>query len=150
MYNLTYLSSDDLERLIEIDNELPNTRGTPEHDELLKERASIESLRKPMFECNMDECLDLRDQIFKKMERLHKIGKTSMAQQFQIMYQQVQGRIMELTLQAGIEEKQRLVKLKQEQKERRRKRFKKDEQSKPKVRARSGISRWTTGITKSS
>jgi hypothetical protein len=148
MYNLTYLSTDDLERLIEIDDELPSTRGTPEHDVLLQERASIESRRKPMIECNMDECLELRDQIFKKLQRLSSIGKTGIAQQFKVMYDQVSGRIMELTVQTGVEEKKKMEQLKKDQKEKRRRRFRKDEDSKPKVKLRSGLSRWTTGITK--
>ena len=146
MYNLTFLSTDDLERLVEIDDELPSTRGTPLHDELLKERAEIESRRKPMHECDMDECLELRNQIFGKLQRLNSVGKTGFAQQFKVMYDQVNGRIMELTIQAGVEEKKKMEQIRKDQKERRRKRFRKDGESKPKARARSGLSRWTTGI----
>lgn len=55
-------------------------------------------VRKPLHECSMEECYELRTTIFDKYQKLMSIGKSANAMQFLKMMQQVDERVMNLQL----------------------------------------------------
>jgi len=71
---MVYLTEDDRKRLLELRDMIPTSEN---RDAINKEISEIESRRKPMSECNLNELYDLRNQYTERMMKLMNIGSTT-------------------------------------------------------------------------
>lgn len=118
-----------------------------EQQEIRKEIEELEATRKPLSECNLDECAELRTVIWDKFDRLNRTGKYNIAQQFKFMLAAIERHESLLYRQNAIEEAQRVA-LEREGKIKQQllaEKTKKKNADKP-TSKKSVTSRWTTGI----
>lgn len=144
MYNIIYSSEADRNRLQVLQELLPLAQTEYEQSKILQEIEEIKGRQKPLHECTLEECTELRTTIYSKFEKLTRIGKTGHAIGFKRMMGEIERRMatiqMEMTKEE-LERKKTKVETKPEQQG-------KDETSKRKSPARTGSSRWTTGVGK--
>ena len=149
--NISYLSDEDRERLVILTDQLRSAATAEELKKIREEIAEIEGRRKPLHECDMNECTELRTTIWNKFDRLNKTGKYSIAHQFKLMLTHIERRQMMLHREMALKEAERLKekeleKTKQLSQAKAKKGKKKDDTSNGETGARNFSSRWTTGI----
>ena len=120
---------------------------TEEQQVIREEIATLEATRKPLGQCNVDECAELRTAIWEKFDRLNRTGKYNIAHQFKLMLATVERHQNLLHRQHAMEEAQRMAieredKIKQIMLAEKTKKNKTEESPSQK----SIVSRWTTGI----
>lgn len=144
MYNITYLSKEDRERHDAIREWLPYA-DSKERPELLEELAKIESRRKPLKECGIEECTELRTFIYEKFDRLNRAGKYGVALPFKQMLLAIDQRVHMLHMQMT---KEAIEKQKAEKEGKLKERLKgsKHEESGDRPKASKGRSRWTVNL----
>jgi hypothetical protein len=147
MFFVTYLNDADRFRLAEVQEILPLTMMPDERKKLLAEQQAIEARRKPLHECNMEECIELRQQIYHKYEKIVQTGKHGIEIQFKRMIAVVEQRIQILTIEAGSVEMDKKKKLRKEQIARAKER--KEQAESGAIKTRTGFSRWTMSTPKS-
>lgn len=145
MNNISYISEVDRKRLVVLNDNLRSCETVEEQRVIREEIAELEATRKPLGECDVDECAELRTVIWDKFDRLNRTGKYNIAQQFKFMLAAIERHQNLLHRQHAAEAVQQqalALKSKAEQaalvKE-----TKKKNADKP---AQSITSRWTTGI----
>lgn len=111
MYFVTYISREDRKTLSSLDKKISDSVDPDEKNNLFKERMAIEAKRKPLHECNIEECSDLKSQILEKYQLLASIGKRTQMQQLRAIVGMIQERMYFLTLDMKKEEvdKQKLL-----------------------------------------
>lgn len=67
------------------------------------------AVKKPLHECTVEECYELKTTIFDKYQKLMSIGKSANAMQFLRMMQQVDERIMNLQIELAKQEAEKLT-----------------------------------------
>jgi len=90
MHNITYISEVDRARLVVLNEELRMCETTEEQKEVRDEIEILEAKRKPLSECDMNECTELRTVIWEKFDRLNRVGKYNIAQGFKVMLRQIE------------------------------------------------------------
>jgi len=147
MYFVTYLNDVDRFRLAEVQEILPRTMMPDDRKKLLAEQQAIEDRRKPLHECGMEECIELRQQIYHKYETIAKTGKHGIEIQFKRMIAVVEQRIQLLTIEAGKVDLDRKKNLRKEQIARAKER--KEQKESGVIKTRTGFNRWTMSTPKS-
>ena len=71
---IIYLTEDDRKRLLELRDMIPTSEN---RDAINKEISEIESRKKPMSECNLNELYDLRNQYMDRWTKLVNIGSSA-------------------------------------------------------------------------
>lgn len=150
MYSFTYISKEDRERLEALKEALPEFEDSRVRERVIEEIAEIEAKRKPIHECNIEECTELKVLIVEKSQKLSGIGKRGAAMQFKNMILILDERIRSLYLETNRNELERLQELKNNKLEElaqpRDKRKRDHRRPKTTVKHKRGSSRWTTGI----
>lgn len=121
-----------------------------EQQEVREEIATIESKRKPLNECDMNECTELRTAIWNKFDKLNRTGRYSVAQQFKGMMRQIEIR-QGLILRQLAEDEAKRKQIEAEAKARKlaeasADRDNSETEGDDQTQAQSVSSRWTTGI----
>ena len=119
-----------------------------EQQAIREEIATLEANRKPLGECNVDECAELRTAIWDKFDRLNRTGKYNIAHQFKLMLATIERHQGLLHRQQAMEEAARII-VEREDKIKQMilaEKTKKENEEKEKTAPKSIISRWTTGI----
>jgi len=149
-YSFTHISNEDRKRLEALQISLPKFEDSRVRARVLEEIAEIEAKRKPIHECNIEECAELKVLITGKMQKLAGIGKRGAAAQFKNMIRILDERMKAIYLETNREELERLQELKEKKIEElsqpRDKRKRDHRRPKTKVKNKSGGSRWTTDI----
>jgi len=104
MYEIIYLNTEDRVKLEQAQTKLMRASSDEERSLLHAEIADIESRKKNLRDCNHEECLALKVQLFDKLQKFNKIGRASQARQFNVMLQTVDFRIRMLALEVKKEE----------------------------------------------
>jgi len=150
MYSFTYISNEDRKRLEMLQKALPSFTDGRVQARAVEEIAEIEATRKPVHECTIEECSELKILITEKMQRLAGIGKRGAAAQFKNMIRILDERLKALYLEAHKKELERLQehedKKLAELAQPRDKRERRHKRPKTTVKNKPGGSRWTTGI----
>lgn len=149
MLDITYISELDRRRLVVLNEGLRMCETVEEQQQLREEIAAIEKTRKPLGECTMEECTELRTAIWDKFDRLNRTGKYNIAQNFKLMLRQIESQQMRIHQQVAQEA---AIRVSAEQKVR----AKELAEAAAKKKANAGketssgaksiVSRWTTGI----
>ena len=142
MIEVIYHSDKDRARLLEIQETNPTTMEEAAAHEA--EKAEIHSRSKPLHECDIKECTELRTSVWERFSKLNNAGKYSMAQHFKQMLILIERKQQELFRQMALEEAAK--KAEKGKKKEPTKEQKDEARSKAKARPQSGGSRWTTGI----
>jgi len=112
---------------------------------------ALEAKRKPLSECDINECTELRTEVWNKFDRLNQSGHFNHAKQFKIMLRQIEIR-QQLILKQSAEEEAKRKQLEGAEKEKlladaADKRKDKDEtEGDDKPKTQSVSSRWTVGV----
>lgn len=153
MFNITYLSDDDRARLIDLQEAVRGSITLDEQQDYNQEIRDIESKRKPLQACTIEECSELRSTIWNKFEMLNRTGKNGLAIQFKQMLVLIELRIQAIHLEIAREEREKALQKAEAAKKKRLGRRgsdsdieTKDEKGKSNTRSTTGSSRWTTGI----
>jgi len=151
MHNVTYLSDDDRDRLLELQEMVRGAVTLDEQQDIHQEIRDIESKRKSLHECTMEECSELRATIWNKFEMLNRTGKYGIAINFKQMITLIELRMQAITLEIAREEREKIQQKLEAAKNKRRHRQDPDtepenERRKPSARSTTGSSKWTTGI----
>ena len=148
MLNITYISNEDRDRLVQLNEELRAADTIEKQANIREEIASIEARRKPLHECDTNECTELRTVIWAKFDRLNRTGKYGHALQFKRMLEAIEIRQMVIHREMALAEQERRNNKKTEDKSKSEKVKKaKDERvSAGKAKSGTATSRWTTGI----
>ncbi len=147
MHNITYISDLDRKRLIVLNDAARECETSEELQGIREEIATIEATRKPLGQCNLEECTELRTAIWDKFDRLNRTGKYSVAQQFKVMLRQIEIHQSYVIRQAAMEEIQRkLDEKKRPVSKTSDKQKAKSETSDDTTKPQSVSSRWTTGL----
>ena len=151
MFNVTYLSDIDRDRLLDLQEMARGAITLDEQQDINQEIRDIESKRKPLHECTLEECTELRTTIWGKFDMLNRTGKYNVAVQFKQMLTIIEMRIRTIHLEIAKEEREKIQKKAEAAMNKRR--GQKDsnlettnEEDKPAVRSTTNSSRWTTGI----
>ena len=149
MHNITYISDADRDRLVILTDQLRSVTTAEEQQALREEIAEIEAKRKPLHECTLEECTELRTTIFRKFDRLNRTGHYSHAQSFKIMLAHIERRQQVIHREMAMAEAKRVAEKKNgDEPPKREKKRKKDsnDKSTSSSGSRGFSSRWTTGI----
>lgn len=93
MFGVTHLSADDRKRLVEIRDKLSSALSPKERQELTAETQEIESRRKPLNQCTLEECEQTKADLYNHYFKLMGIGRTDIAEQYRRLMVQVDSRI---------------------------------------------------------
>jgi len=149
-YSFTHISNEDRKRLEALQKALPRFEDSRVRARVTEEIAEIEAKRKPIHECNIEECAELKVVITEKMQRLAGIGKRGAAEQFKNMIRILDERIKAIYLETNRKELERLQELEdnklEELSQPRDKRKRDHKRPKTTVKNKPGNSRWTTDI----
>lgn len=118
-----------------------------EQQKIRTEIAELEATRKPLGECTVDECAELRTAVWEKFDRLNRTGKYNVAHQFKLMLMTIERHQNTLHRQHAAEEVQRAIK-EREEKLKQMALAETTKKNKPEESPsqKSIVSRWTTGI----
>jgi len=86
---IIYLTEDDRKRLLELREAIPDT--DERRSAIHREMTEIESRKKPMSECNLNELYDLRNQYMERLMKLRNIG--SATKMYEVAVQSINQRI---------------------------------------------------------
>jgi len=145
MHNITYISEVDRKRLVVLNEGLRMCETIEEQQEIREEIATLEATRKPLSECNVDECTELRTAVWDKFDRLNRTGKYNIAQQFKFMLAAIERHQNLLHRQNAMEEVKKAT-LAMENKAKQTALVEKTKKNNADKPAQSISSRWTTGI----
>ena len=151
MYNITYISEADRKRLIMLQDQLRMCETVEEQQEKREEIEAIEAKRKPLSECDVTECTELRTAVWDKFDKLNRSGRYNHAQNFKMMLQQIERHQRQLYSQFAEDEAKR-KRTEQEAKANqlvdaaKRKEANGEQEGDDNSKAQSVSSRWTTGI----
>ena len=112
---------------------------------------AIEAKRKPLSECDVNECTELRTEVWEKFDRLNRAGRFNHAQQFKIMLKQIETQ-QSLILRKAAEEDAKRRQIAGDEKARLiaeaadKRKDKSEAESDDKPKTQSVSSRWTSGI----
>ena len=149
MFEITYLGTEDRARLQAIQEAMRDAKSAEERMKFYQESEEIQKRAKPLKDCNVEECVELRTQIFEKFDKLQRIGRYGHAINFKRMLVAIEQRQAMLHREETMKEAERLKKKMEKKKESLTERIKateEDEKSVPKVRPSTRRSRWTTGV----
>jgi hypothetical protein len=151
MFNVTYLSDDDRARLLELQEEARGAATLDEQQDINQEVRDIESKRKSLHACTLEECSELRTSVWGKFDMLNRTGKNGIAIQFKHMLILIELRMQAIHLEMAREEREKALQKTEAAKKKRHARQDSDtettnEKSKSGTRPTTGSSRWTTGI----
>jgi hypothetical protein len=148
MHNITYISEVDRRRLVFLNEAVRMCETVEAQQEIRTEIAELEATRKPLGECDVDECAELRTAIWEKFDRLNRTGKYSIAHQFKLMLATIERHQATLHRQRAMEEAQRTLAEREEKIKQIMlvEKAKKENAEKEKTAPKSIVSRWTTGI----
>ena len=150
MHNITHISEIDRKRLIILNEAVRECETSEELQKVREEITTIESTRKPLGECDLQECTELRTAIWDKFDKLNRAGKYSIAQQFKVMLRQIEIHQSYVIRQAAMEDAQRKLDDKNDKDRLITKVTEKlkanHEASEDTSKPQSVSSRWTTGI----
>ncbi len=151
MFGLTYLPTKDLERQLELQEELMSCRDFKRVDKIREEIRELEEKRKPIIECNIEETTELKEILYKKLEMVVKVGKRTQAEQFTKMINMLDQRILVLNMELREEAKKKAEEV-QKRKAARKEEVEAVEDGAEKgtspIKPRTGSSRWTSGFGK--
>ena len=99
MDSLTYLPSKDREELIFLQEERQKCIDPALLNRIDKKIREISLKIKPLHECNLEECSDLKSQLNRKLERAKLFNKGSLTRSFMRMIQTVSARSNAIMLQ---------------------------------------------------
>jgi hypothetical protein len=143
MQGLTYISAEDRKRLDEILTKINSSRLDPaDMEKLQEERRQLESGRKPLSECNVEEAQELKASIFEKYHMLQGIGKTSVARQFLVYMQQIELHMQRLMLEESRKTEEEKLRSKQDQEAKKRRAG-----SKGNISQSRGSSSWSVDLS---
>ena len=108
MKPITYLPEELRLELQSVQYELDNCYNFERIAELQKRLGDINSQRKPLHECNIEECQELKKVVYDKYTKLLKTTKLRDATQFRMMLEQIDTRMIVINMQ--IQQKQSEVK----------------------------------------
>ena len=149
-YSFTHISNEDRKRLEALQISLHKFEDSRVRARVLEEIVEIEAKRKPIHECNIEECAELKVLITEKMQKLAGIGKRGAAVQFKNMIRILDERMKAIYLETNRKELERLQELKEKKIEElsqpRDKRKRDHKRPKTKIKNKSGGSRWTIDI----
>ena len=147
MHDITYISEVDRKRLVLLNEAYRMCETVEEQQAIRTEIAELEATRKPLGQCNVDECAELRTAIWDKFDRLNRTGKYNIAHQFKLMLATIERHQNALHRQHAAEEIQRAISEREEKIKQQMlaDKTKKDRAEEPEGK-KSIISRWTTGI----
>lgn len=146
MYNIVYLSNQDRARLLELKNDLlPAATTTKQREKILEEIAEIDGRSKPLHQCTIEECTELKTFVFEKFQKVNSTGRYGQATMFKNMIQAIESRLRTIYIEMSRQEAEKEKQSKEETPDAPPKRSKR-ETSSNKTTARTGSSRWTTGI----
>ncbi len=153
MYNVTYLSDVDRDRLLDLQEMVRGVVTLDEQQDIHQEIRDIESKRKPLYACTLEECSELRTTIWTKFDKLNRTGKYGIAINFKHMLVLIEQRIRVIHLEIAREEREKVQQKLEAAKNKRLGRKDPDsdtetkhEKGKSSSRSTTGSSRWTTGI----
>lgn len=148
MHNITYISEIDRKRLVLLNEGLRMCETAEEQQVIREEIATLEATRKPLGQCNVDECAELRTAIWEKFDRLNRTGKYSIAHQFKLMLTSIERHQAQLHRQHAMEDAARVLADREERIKQMIlvEKTKKENAEKEKTAPKSIVSRWTTGI----
>lgn len=124
---------------MELQENLAIAKTREEQIRIHGEIEEIKNRQKPLHECNIEECMELKTAVYEKFDQLQKIGKTSYAINFKRMIIEIEKRMNTVYRQMSNDaiEKKKLSNEKE---------TKSDNVEKRKPVKKSGASRWTTGV----
>lgn len=146
MFNIIYSTDEDRQRLQYLQNVLPWIKDKKEYDDTLKEIDEIRSRQKPLHECNLQECIELKTAVHSKFERLQKTGKFGHAINFKNMMIQIENRMATIHLETGMKEAERRRLAKESVISEDKSKNSSEKSDTEKSSSNKGSSRWTTGI----
>ncbi len=153
MFSVTYISDDDRDRLLELNEMVRGAVTLDEQQDINQEIRDLESKRKPLHECTLEECTELRTTIWNKFDKLNRAGKYGIAVNFKQMLTLIELRIRAIHLEIAREEREKIEQKIEAAKNKRLGRQDpnsdaetKNERSKSGTKPTTGSSKWTTGI----
>ena len=114
MFPVQYISIENqrqLDKLRALQEKTKDVEQLSKIDERIQE---IEKTRKPLMECSVEECIELKSIIYDKFQKMSGIGKTGLAMQFSNMILSIENRVNTLVL----DEVTKAAEAKKEQEER--------------------------------
>ena len=145
MLNLVYISDEDRERLVQLNEAVRSCTTVEEVQKVRQEILELEAKKKPLHECTLEECSELRTFVWGKFDKLNRAGKYHLAQQFKMALMQIETRQRLIHREMAIQEAQRKSQPKPP-KEKKDIRKERDAASTSKTRPQQSSSRWTTGV----
>jgi hypothetical protein len=149
MHDITYMSDANRQRLIDLNEEL-RTCATIEEQQLVREEIiELESKRKSLGSCTLNECTELRTFVYDKFEKLNRAGKLHLAQQMMMMLRQIETRQMLIYREMSVAEQERRLNQTGKNGSESISDIKKARNGKSggsKTKSSTTTSRWTTGI----
>jgi len=146
MYNITYVSDIDRKRLVVLNDALRMVSTTEEQQEIREEISEIETRRKPLHDCTLLECSELRAAIWDKFDKLNRTGKYGMARNFKLMLQQIEIRQSLIHREMALEEEKRRLEVAQGKAKQVADIKQKLDDRREESNETMSSSRWTTGI----
>jgi hypothetical protein len=149
MHEVSYISDKDRARLVELNEAVRSCVTTEEQQGIRSEIAEIELRRKPLHECTLPECSELRTFVYNKFDRLNRTGKYHIALQFKQLLARIEIRQATIHQQMNMAERQRLIEKAQgkaAQVDKAEEVKKKRGTSTGTTKSGTASSRWTTGI----
>jgi len=146
MFNITYISDLDRIRLVHLSEALRMATTIEGQQQIREEITEIEATRKPLHECTLLECSELRTTIWDKFDRLNKTGKFSAAHQFKLMLQQIEIRQTLIHRETALAEAQRKLETERGKAQQVADIKQKKEDMQDTANSQTASSRWTTGI----
>lgn len=135
-----YLSDEDRELLIQIQNQLSVERDMSKIAELRERYQEVSNRAKPLNECTLQECVELKAHVYDKFRRVSGVGKYSIAAQFREMIRQIDIRSNLLYAEMAKEEHQKVLE-KSESSE-----SENEKSSKPRIRKSKNKTSWSVSF----
>jgi len=104
---VTYLSTDNRQKLRDLDKKILGAQDMEERIKLQAERVLIEEMTIPLHKCNIEQCQELEHQFATEMQKWAGLGKRTQVQQFQQMVLAVRQRSQTLFIEAAEKERKR-------------------------------------------
>ena len=149
MHEVSYLSDKDRASLVELNEAVRACATVEEQQEIRSAIAEIESRRKPLHECTLPECSELRTFVYNKFDLLNRTGKYHIAIQFKQLLARIEIRQAIIHQEMNFAERRRVI----EKAQGKAAQIDKAEEVKKKRGTSTGTSksgtassRWTTGI----
>lgn len=144
MFDIIYSTDADREKLQKLQNAVPFVEDKVEQGKMLAEIEEIRARQKPLHECTLEECMELKTTVYNKFNRLQQAGKLGHAINFKRILVQVERRMNIIHQEMNMKEIER----KRLAKESVKVVDEKSNKPNPKKESKPGASRWTTGIGK--